>query len=96
MKHHSFFVRYLCVILFVVAPQLVRAQSNPNCSLIVPNNPLAAEGLATPYQLVATDPTAGDCHETNSDQSAFVQAAVLDPATESSITKWYPRKSVLS
>jgi len=81
MKHHSFFVRYLCVILFVVAPQLVRAQSNPNCSLIVPNNPLTAEGLATPYQLVATDPTAGDCHETNSDQSAFVQAAVIDPAT---------------
>jgi hypothetical protein len=81
MKHHSFFVRYLCVILFVVAPQLVRAQSNPNCSLTVPNNPLTAEGLATPYQLVATDPTAGDCHETNSDQSAFVQAAVLDPAT---------------
>jgi hypothetical protein len=81
MKHHSFFVRYLCVILFVVSPQLVRAQSNPNCSLIVPNNPLTAEGLATPYQLVATDPTAGDCHETNSDQSAFVQAAVIDPAT---------------
>ena len=55
MKHHSFFVRYLCVILFVVAPQLVRAQSdpNPNCSLIVPNNPLSAEGLAAPYQLVA-------------------------------------------
>jgi hypothetical protein len=84
MKHNSFFVRYLCVILFVVAPQLVRAQDatpNPNCSLIVPNNPLSAEGLATPYQLVATDPTAGDCHETNSAQSAFVQAAVLDPAT---------------
>ena len=85
MKHHSFFVRYLCVILFVVAPQLVRAQSdaapNPNCSLIVPANPLSAEGLATPYQLVATDPTAGDCHETNSAQSAFVQAAVIDPAT---------------
>jgi hypothetical protein len=59
----------------------VRAQSNPNCSLIVPNNPLSAEGLATPYQLVATDPTAGDCHETNSDQSAFAQAAILDPAT---------------
>jgi hypothetical protein len=81
MKHHSFFVRYLCVILFIVAPQVVRAQSNLNCSLTVPNNPLSAEGLATPYQLVATDPTAGDCHETNSDQSAFVQAAILDPAT---------------
>jgi hypothetical protein len=85
MQHHSFFMRYLCVILFVVAPQLLRAQGdatpNPNCSLIVPNNPLSAEGLATPYQLVATDPTAGDCHETNSAQSAFVQAAVIDLAT---------------
>jgi hypothetical protein len=85
MKHHSFFMRYFCVILFVVAPQVVRAQSdaapNPNCSLIVPNNPLSPEGLATPYQLVATDPAAGDCHETNSAQSAFVQAAVIDPVT---------------
>ena len=85
MKHHSFFMRYICVILFVVAPQVVRAQSdatpNPNCSLIVPNNPLSPEGLATPYQLVATDPAAGDCHETNSAQSAFVQAAVIDPVT---------------
>jgi hypothetical protein len=85
MKHHSFFMRYLCVILFVVAPQVVRAQSdaapNPNCSLIVPNNPLSSEGLATPYQLVATDPAGGDCHETNSAQSAFVQAAVIDPVS---------------
>jgi hypothetical protein len=44
-------------------------------------NALSAEGLSTPYQLVATDPTAGDCHEANVDQSAFVQAAILDPAT---------------
>ena len=83
--YRSCFARFLCLILFVVAPQLSRAQSdaapNPNCSLIVPNNPLSAVGLATPYQLVATDPAAGDCHETNSAQSAFVQAAVLDPAT---------------
>jgi len=83
--YRSSFARFLCLILFVVAPQLSRAQSdaapNPNCSLIVPNNPLSAVGLATPYQLVATDPAAGDCHETNSAQSAFVQAAVLDPAT---------------
>jgi hypothetical protein len=55
--------------------------SNPNCTLIVPDNPLTAVGLSTPYQLTATDPTAGECHETNTNQSAFVQAAVLDPAT---------------
>jgi hypothetical protein len=54
---------------------------NPNCTIIVPVNALSAEGLATPYQLVATDPNAGDCHEANVNQSAFVQAAILDPAT---------------
>lgn len=83
--HRSLITRYLCLILFVVAPDLMYGQGtaapNPNCTLIVPTNPLSAEGLATPYQLVATDPMAGDCHETNTNQSAFVQAAVLDPAT---------------
>ena len=85
MNCRSVITRYLCLILFVVAPDIMVAQDNatpnPNCSLIVPANPLSAEGLATPYQLVATDLTAGDCHETNTSQSAFVQAAVLDPAT---------------
>ncbi len=85
MLQHSFLARYLCLILFVVAPKITIAQSdaapNPNCSLIVPVNALSAEGLATPYQLVATDPTAGDCHEADKNQSAFVQAAVLDPVT---------------
>ena len=85
MLHCSVMVRYLCAILFVVAPNITIAQSttapNPNCTLIVPSNPLSAEGLATPYQLLATDPTAGDCHEVNKAQAAFVQAGILDPAT---------------
>ena len=84
MKYRSFVTRYLCLILFVVAPEIMVGQDatpNPNCTLIVPSNPLSAEGLSTPYQLVATDPMAGDCHETNTAQSAFVQAAVLDPST---------------
>jgi hypothetical protein len=54
---------------------------NPNCTLIVPSAPLSAAGLATPYRFVATNPGAGACHEANSDQSAFVEAAVLDPAS---------------
>ncbi len=54
---------------------------NPNCTLIVPPAPLSAAGLATPYRLVATDPAAGACHEANADQSAFVEASILDPAT---------------
>jgi hypothetical protein len=54
---------------------------NPNCTIIVPNDPLSAAGLATPYQLTATNPAEGECHETNPQSSAFVQAAILDPAT---------------
>src|SRR6266700_457714 len=54
---------------------------NPNCTLIVPAHPLTAHGLATPYQLVATDPAMGPCHETNTAQTAFVQGAVFDVTT---------------
>jgi hypothetical protein len=58
-----------------------QAAANPNCTLIVPPDPLSAQGLATPYKLVATNPADGPCHEANVQQSAFVQAAVIDPAT---------------
>lgn len=68
-----------CVAGFVSAQ--TTTDPNPNCTLIVPDNPLSAEGLATPFQLTATDPNAGDCHEANTAQSAFVQAAVIDPST---------------
>lgn len=54
---------------------------NPDCTLILPPDPLSATGLATPFQLTATDPGAGPCNETNTAQSTFVQAAILDPAT---------------
>src|SRR3984893_7232016 len=57
------------------------AAVNGNCTLIVPSNPLSAQGLATPYQLVATDPANGPCNESNKAQAAFVQGAVIDPAT---------------
>jgi hypothetical protein len=57
------------------------ATPDPNCSLIVPADPLSAQGLATPYQFVATDAAMGPCNETNINQSAFVQASIYDPAT---------------
>ncbi len=69
---------------FVVWPLVGSyAATTPNmdCTLIVPNSPLSAHGLATPYQLVATNPANGPCNEVNADQSAFVQAAIIDPAT---------------
>jgi hypothetical protein len=52
---------------------------NLNCTLLVPDDPLTATGLATPYQLVATDD--GPCNETDPNQSAFVEAAIIDPVT---------------
>ncbi|HWZ19151.1 MAG TPA: hypothetical protein VNW73_10170 [Ktedonobacteraceae bacterium] len=54
---------------------------NGDCTLIVPAQPLTAQGLATPYQLVATNPDNGPCNEANAAQSAFVQAAIIDPNT---------------
>lgn len=57
------------------------AAVNGDCSLMVPSNPLSAQGLATPYQLVATDPANGPCNESNRVQAAFVQGAVIDPVT---------------
>ncbi len=54
---------------------------NPNCTLIVPPAPLTAQGLATPFELVATNRRNGQCHETNDNQSAFVEATIIDPAT---------------
>lgn len=54
---------------------------NADCSLIVPENPLSPAGLATPYQLVATDPANGACSEVNPSQRAFVEAVILDPHT---------------
>lgn len=57
------------------------ANPNTNCTLIVPKDALSATGLSTPYELAATDPAMGPCSEANTAQSAFVQAAVFDPAT---------------
>ena len=54
-----------------------QAAPNPNCSLVVPADPLTAQGLATPYQLAATDAAGGPCNEANAGQSAFVEAAIL-------------------
>lgn len=54
---------------------------NPNCTLVVPPAPLSAFGLATPYELVATDRRKGQCHEASPAQAAFVEATILDPAT---------------
>jgi hypothetical protein len=63
--------------------------ANPNCTLVVPDRPTSVTGLTTPYRLVATDRRAGACHETNSDQSAFVEAAIIDP-TAGAVSIYHP------
>lgn len=55
--------------------------ANMNCTLVVPPHPLTAQGLATPYQLKATNSDDGPCHEANADQAAFVQGTIFDPGT---------------
>ncbi|KAG9308108.1 hypothetical protein JVU11DRAFT_12540 [Chiua virens] len=51
---------------------VVRSQ---NCQLQVPADPLTAKGLATPYMLTG-------CNQLDfANQGAFVEAAILDPAT---------------
>lgn len=77
---------------FVILPRLqshAAAAVNVSCTLIVPANPLSAQGLATPYQLTATNQADGPCNEANAGQSAFVQADILDPAT-GQITAYEP------
>ncbi len=65
----------------LITPGVLFAQ-NPNCTIIIPNDPFTAAGLATPYQLTATNPAQGECHEANTASSAFVQAAIFDPASK--------------
>ena len=61
------------------------AAANVNCDIIVPANPLSAQGLATPYQLTGpggTTPAASGCTMTNAaNLGAFVQATILNPGT---------------
>ena len=61
------------------------AAANVSCDIVVPANPLTAQGLATPYQLTGPDgmsPAASGCTMANfANLGAFVQATILNPAT---------------
>ena len=50
-----------------------QAGDSGNCTIVVPRNPLTAQGLATAYQL------ADGCSMANADQEAFVEATILSP-----------------
>jgi hypothetical protein len=80
----GFIMLALIAMIVIVAPRMsshAAATANGDCSIMVPANPLTAQGLATPYQLVATNPGNGPCNEANKAQAAFVQGAIIDPAT---------------
>src|SRR5438067_3700147 len=51
-----------------------------DCTLIVPANPLTAKGLSTPFQLTQARGNPA-CHMSDPNVQAFVQGAILDPAT---------------
>jgi hypothetical protein len=70
-------------------PPPAAATPNANCTLVVPDDPLSARGLASPYQLRATDRRQGPCHETGDAQGAFVEATIFDPST-SKLTLYRP------
>src|SRR5260370_31216831 len=53
---------------------------NGDCALIVPSNPLTAQGLATPYQLVTTNRANAPWNEPNPAQTSFAEAALNEPA----------------
>ena len=58
-----------CLGLSLGAPAVQAASSdNANCDIIGPARPLSARGLATPYQLVATNRRKGPCREANINQ----------------------------
>jgi hypothetical protein len=64
---------------------IITDAANVNCDVIVPANPLTAQGLATPYLLTGPggmSPARSGCEMTNAAAlGAFVQATILDPAT---------------
>ena len=61
------------------------AADNTDCDIIVPADPLSAQGLATPYQLTGpngTSPADSGCTMANgANLGAFVQATILNPRT---------------
>jgi hypothetical protein len=52
---------------------------NPDCTVVVPANPLTATGLSTPYLLAGLNAaTAGPCNQANDGQTSFAEAVIYD------------------
>jgi len=86
-------VTLLCGLMALLSatPVLLAQTTNLNCTIIVPDAPLTAAGLATPYQLVATDPTAASLSASSAIPKASIAkveirvAGSAKPLTESEL-----------
>jgi hypothetical protein len=58
----------------IAVADIKKARSSADCTLVVPDDPLSAQGLATPYRLRTSSRRNGTCDEANASQAAFVQA----------------------
>ena len=72
--------RIMIGLVLLAAPVATFGQ-NLDCTLIVPANPLSETGLATPYQLTATNPANGPCDQANFNSRTFVQGVFINPST---------------
>jgi hypothetical protein len=69
--------------MLTVAALVASTASAQICNLVVPNNPLTANGLATPYilQNPVPNPAGNICDQTNANTQAFVQGAIVNTDT---------------
>jgi hypothetical protein len=74
----TFLVRMLVIVALAILPALVIGQ---NCQLVVPPQPLTANGLATPYLLQYNATSIGNCLANNVNFMAFVHGVILDTKT---------------
>jgi len=63
---------------------------NPDCTLLVPANPLSQAGLMTPWKLAGLNAAvAGPCNQINDAQTTFVEAVIWDAGTNS-LSAYHP------
>jgi hypothetical protein len=79
-RNHYLLRGIITALAFLAAPIASFAQ-NLECTLIVPSNPLSKAGLATPYQLTATNPANGPCDQTSFNSRTFVHGVFINPNT---------------
>lgn len=72
--------RTLKLIAVSAAVSSISSVVSQNCKLILPNNPLSASGLATPFRLAPLT-TADTCDAAAAGTAAFVQGAIIDTVT---------------